>query len=86
MFDPSITPRAFAALSAACILAACGDSNAARTASAAEPAEAASAASPAIALIGEPIGKHLDVPASARGPALPAGKAYRRRRWGAGCT
>ncbi|HEV3485990.1 MAG TPA: hypothetical protein VG106_11320, partial [Vicinamibacterales bacterium] len=32
---------------------------------------------PAVAPIGERIGKYFDVPASALGPAIPAGKAYR---------
>ena len=77
MFNASI-----ALLTAACVLAACGpDGNAAtaRTAAAAEPADTA-----AIPLIGERIGKYLDVPASARGPALPAGKAYRLEQLGRG--
>jgi glyoxylase-like metal-dependent hydrolase (beta-lactamase superfamily II) len=39
---------------------------------------------PATAPIGARIGRYMDVPASARGPALPTGKAYRLQRLGAG--
>ena len=39
---------------------------------------------PAIAPIGERIGKYIDVPASARGPAIPPGKNYRIQDLGRG--
>jgi glyoxylase-like metal-dependent hydrolase (beta-lactamase superfamily II) len=39
---------------------------------------------PTIAPIGERIGKYLDVPASARGPAIPPGKGYRLQDLGGG--
>lgn len=84
MFHPTTT-RSLCALAAAVILASCrdGDAAATRTASAVEPAGAPRAES-AIPLIGEPIAKYLEVPASARGPALPAGKAYRVEDLGRG--
>jgi len=41
---------------------------------------------PAIAPIGVRIGKYLDVPASARGPAVDPAKATACRTWGAACT
>ena len=66
--------RTLAAASAAGLLCACGG-----------PAQAApDPGSPGIAFIGEPIPKYLDVPASAREPALPAGKPYRLQALGSG--
>ncbi|HEX8271463.1 MAG TPA: MBL fold metallo-hydrolase [Longimicrobiaceae bacterium] len=76
------------AAAAAVILCACGGG---ADAAAAAPGSAAAAAAeapprdaPAIAPIGVRNGRYLDVPASARGPALPAGKAYRLQELGRG--
>jgi glyoxylase-like metal-dependent hydrolase (beta-lactamase superfamily II) len=67
----------------AAVLGACGgDTDAAAVRSAYVPERSAEA--PAIPPIGARNGGYLDVPASARGPALPAGKAYRLQELGRG--
>jgi glyoxylase-like metal-dependent hydrolase (beta-lactamase superfamily II) len=88
MFNASTTHplRALLAAAAAGILCGCGG-GADAAAAAPDSAPAAGAPStdaPPVALIGERIGKYLDVPASARGPALAPGKAYRLQELGRG--
>jgi glyoxylase-like metal-dependent hydrolase (beta-lactamase superfamily II) len=89
MFEDTTTRpvRALLVAAAAGILCACGggaDAAAAPPDSVAATAAAATPDAPAIAPIRVRTGRYLDVPASARGPALPTGRAYRLQELGRG--
>lgn len=79
--------RALTLATAAGVLCACADGSDAATPDR-SPVRAAAAAPrpsmPVIAPIGVRNGRYLDVPASARGPALPPGRAYRLQELGSG--
>jgi glyoxylase-like metal-dependent hydrolase (beta-lactamase superfamily II) len=76
--------RALAVASAAGILCACGGGASAATTDPGSVAGADSSRTARIALIGEHVDRYLDVPESARGPALAPGKAYRLQELGRG--